>query len=124
MSKKEIVNQMAKVIDLTPKGCLTKEGQARIQRALDGRAEIDFQCYQKLAEICDTTWDEQLIKTLCLGGSMTETDAKEFVGEIYTLLRARKENDDEFLRAVADLPARPTSPSQTNGDQSHAEPHA
>ena len=97
---------MANAIDLTPKGCLTREGQARIQKALDGRAEIDFQCFQKLAEICETTWDEHLVKTLCLSGSMTETDAKEFVEEIHTLLRKRKENDEEFLRAVAGVPAR------------------
>lgn len=95
---------MPRTINLTPKGCKTKQGRLRIQKALDGRAEIDFQCYQKLAEICETVFDEPLINVLCLKGSMTEADATEFMGEIHRLLRDRKENDEELLRAVAGVP--------------------
>jgi hypothetical protein len=73
-----------KTIDLTPAGCMTPEGRARVAKAQERVEDAHGQCALLLQELADQSDDD-----LC-----------HFRDEIRATARAWKDATEEFLRAV------------------------
>jgi hypothetical protein len=87
-----------KTVDLTPVGCSTPEGIARVNRAVDAMHGANAGCVNALRELLDAL--DVLASMRPLGEEMTEAQA-----EARAAMRQQIVAQDEFLRALAGRPA-------------------
>ena len=86
----------------TENGTAAKEFLKRVERALDRRAEFDYQCFQLLRELFRCFGGKELANYLI--DQHEKEDAVEFVAEIDLALKKRLANDEDMLTAVAGRP--------------------
>jgi hypothetical protein len=89
-------------IDLTPRGCTTPEGQARVaqaQRDMDSaNAELANAAEQFFAN------HEMALIEMISAEAKSEPDIREDWAELQSMLATRHKVREEFMRAVAGVP--------------------
>lgn len=90
-------------------GAETPEGQARIQREVDARNDIDFRAYRILAELRESrllNYDSILNQMIDDGESSAEAEdyTRELLDQIDQLIRDRRMADHYVLQALAGRP--------------------
>ncbi len=92
-------------------GAETPEGQARIQREVEARSDIDFRAFQKLAELREggVLHVEALVRIYredWMEGDdwAPEGHAREVIDEIDQIIRNRRMADHYVLQALAGRP--------------------
>jgi hypothetical protein len=84
-------------IDITPEGARTPEGVARINTAMDKKAEADAQARSLLSELIDSFGDEIL-------DLLRQRGEPSLYPEIELALRKVKQADHELVHAIAGRP--------------------
>lgn len=101
-------DETIKVVPVIP-GAETKEGQARIAKALEKRSDIDFRAFQMLRRLkdeCLTSVPALRAALMNLGEERGEANeiAREIDEEIEQIIRDRRDSDHEVLAALAGRP--------------------
>lgn len=103
-------------IDLTPEGCKTPEGAARVRKATQEFEDANAAVANKATEFLDTHEDDILH---CM--EMYEGIADD-VRELRALIVARRKKQDAFLRAVAGNPLTAAEKAEQEAAQQQPTP--